>query len=163
MTEQRELRIGDAERTQAAAELGEHYAQGRLTTEEHHERLDRILEARTRAELAPIFRDLPGSTYAARASYPSARMSGVGTDWRVPGATPTRAGNRSVDWSRRRRSMDRPRGGLVILLRIVLAIVLVGLVLAHLPFLLLGLLIWFVLTHGAGRFRGHARMSHRRW
>ena len=49
---------------QAAEELGEHYAQGRLTTEEHSERLDRILEARTRAELAPIFSDLPGSTYA---------------------------------------------------------------------------------------------------
>jgi DUF1707 SHOCT-like domain len=55
-----QLRIGDAEREQAAAELGEHYAQGRITTEEHAERLDRIWAARTRGELAPIFRDLPG-------------------------------------------------------------------------------------------------------
>jgi hypothetical protein len=55
-----QLRISDAERELAAAELGEHYAQGRLTTEEHAERLDRIWAARTRGELAPIFRDLPG-------------------------------------------------------------------------------------------------------
>ena len=55
-----QLRISDAEREAAAAELGEHYAQGRLTTEEHAERLDRIWASRTRGELAPIFRDLPG-------------------------------------------------------------------------------------------------------
>jgi hypothetical protein len=55
-----ELRITDAEREQAAAELGEHYAQGRITTEEHAERLDRIWASRTRGELAPIFSDLPG-------------------------------------------------------------------------------------------------------
>ncbi len=55
-----QLRIGDAEREAAAAELGEHYAQGRITTEEHAERLDRIWSSRTRGELAPIFRDLPG-------------------------------------------------------------------------------------------------------
>ena len=54
------LRIGDKEREQAATALGEHYAQGRLTTEEHSERLDRIWAAKTRSELAPIFRDLPG-------------------------------------------------------------------------------------------------------
>ena len=40
------LRIGDTEREQAAAALGEHYAQGRLTTEEHSERLDQAWAAR---------------------------------------------------------------------------------------------------------------------
>jgi hypothetical protein len=54
------LRIGDAEREQAAAALGEHYALGRLTTEEHAERLDQVWAARTRAGLQPVFRDLPG-------------------------------------------------------------------------------------------------------
>ena len=43
-----QLRLSDAERDQAAAALGEHYAQGRLTQEEHAERLDRIWAARTR-------------------------------------------------------------------------------------------------------------------
>lgn len=55
-----QLRIGDAERERAAAELGEHFVQGRLTAEEHTERLDRVWSARTRAELGPVFRDLPG-------------------------------------------------------------------------------------------------------
>lgn len=54
-----QLRMSDADRDQAAAALGEHYAQGRITTEEHAERLDRIWSARTRAELAPLFADLP--------------------------------------------------------------------------------------------------------
>ena len=67
MKRRQHLRISDAEREQAAAELGEHYAQGRLTAEEHAERLDRIWAARTRAELAA---DLPRparpATYAAR-------------------------------------------------------------------------------------------------
>lgn len=58
------LRIGDAERERAAAELGEHYAQGRLTTDEHAERLDRVWAARTRADLGPVFADLPGAARA---------------------------------------------------------------------------------------------------
>jgi hypothetical protein len=163
VTEPRELRIGDAERTQAAQELGEHYAQGRLTTEEHHERLDRIWEARTRTELAPIFRDLPGSTYAAPASYPSARMPGVGSEAAGTSSTPTWAGNRPVDWGQRR-PIARRRGGFPIILRILLAILLIGVVLAHLPLILLGVLVWFVLVHkGGGRPRRHAGMQHRRW
>ena len=54
-----QLRVGDAEREQSAAALGEHYVQGRLTADEHAERLDRIWAARTRGELAAVFRDLP--------------------------------------------------------------------------------------------------------
>jgi Domain of unknown function (DUF1707) len=60
-----QLRIGDAERERAAADLAEHYAQGRLTADEHAERLDRIWAARTRADLGPVFSDLPGATVAA--------------------------------------------------------------------------------------------------
>jgi hypothetical protein len=55
-----QLRIGDAERELAATALGEHYAQGRITAEEHAERLEQVWAARTRAELQPVFRDLPG-------------------------------------------------------------------------------------------------------
>jgi len=62
------VRIGDAEREQAAADLGEHYAEGRLTHEEHAERLDAIWTARTRADLEPIFEDLP--TRASKAIHP---------------------------------------------------------------------------------------------
>jgi ferric-dicitrate binding protein FerR (iron transport regulator) len=54
-----QLRIGDAEREQAATALGEHYAQGRITADEHAERLEQIWHARTRSELQPVFGDLP--------------------------------------------------------------------------------------------------------
>ena len=50
-----QLRLSDAERELAAADLGEHFAQGRLTLDENAERLDRIWAARTRGEIPPIF------------------------------------------------------------------------------------------------------------
>jgi ferric-dicitrate binding protein FerR (iron transport regulator) len=53
------LRISDAEREAAAHELGEHFALGRITAEEHAERLEQVWAARTSADLAPAFRDLP--------------------------------------------------------------------------------------------------------
>jgi ferric-dicitrate binding protein FerR (iron transport regulator) len=68
-----QLRIGDAEREHATAALGEHFAQGRITAEEHAERLDQVWAARTRAELHPIFRDLPDP---ARRTTPDTRARG---------------------------------------------------------------------------------------
>jgi len=55
-----QLRVGDAEREHAAAALGEHFVQGRLSPAEHAERVDAVWTARTRADLADIFSDLPG-------------------------------------------------------------------------------------------------------
>ena len=54
-----DIRVGDAERDQAAVVLGDHYAAGRLDHDEYAERLDAIWTARTRADLAVIFHDLP--------------------------------------------------------------------------------------------------------
>jgi hypothetical protein len=68
-----QLRIGDAERERAAAELAEHYAAGRITTEEHSERLDRVWAARTERDLLPIFDDLPGRYGPAPEADPWAR------------------------------------------------------------------------------------------
>ncbi len=73
------LRIGDAERDAAAADLGEHYAAGRLTLEELHERLDAAFSAKTFGQLARVMADLPG---AARHPWtagpgPAARPGGV--------------------------------------------------------------------------------------
>jgi hypothetical protein len=52
-------RLSDADRDRASADLADHYAQGRLDAEEHAERLDAIWTARTRADLDPVFEDLP--------------------------------------------------------------------------------------------------------
>ncbi len=53
------LRVGDAERESVAAELREHYAQGRLTLEDLERRLDAAMAAKTRADLDQLVKDLP--------------------------------------------------------------------------------------------------------
>jgi hypothetical protein len=53
------LRVSDADRDRAIAELSEHYQAGRLTTEELEDRTGRALQARTTADLAALFTDLP--------------------------------------------------------------------------------------------------------
>jgi hypothetical protein len=71
------LRIGDAERDAAAADLGEHYAAGRLSLDELNERLDAVFASKTFGQLTRVMADLPG-----------------------PGRLPWRAGPRrtSVGW-----------------------------------------------------------------
>jgi Flp pilus assembly protein TadB len=64
------LRIGDAERETAARELGEHFAMGRITVDEHTERLEQIWSARTEADLAPAFQDLPRPRAATQPARP---------------------------------------------------------------------------------------------
>jgi hypothetical protein len=54
------LRIGDAERDAAAADLGEHYTAGRLTLDELKERLDAVFTAKTFGQLIRVMADLPG-------------------------------------------------------------------------------------------------------
>lgn len=129
------LRIGDAEREQAAAALGEHYAQGRLGMDEHADRLDRIWAARTRADLGPVFRDLPGR-YGPEAPTPTAS------------ARRTAAGCVRVAWSRH---------GLPTPIVVVLAVLLALTVLTHLPLILAGALVAFFVL---GRRRGLVRARH---
>lgn len=52
------LRASDADRDQVATVLSTAYAEGRLTREEHDERLDQLLAAKTFDDLLPITRDL---------------------------------------------------------------------------------------------------------
>jgi hypothetical protein len=59
-------RIGDAERDTATAELGDHYAAGRLTLDELHERIALALSARTHGQLTRVMRDLPSLRRAPR-------------------------------------------------------------------------------------------------
>ncbi|MDG4859501.1 DUF1707 domain-containing protein [Streptomyces sp. T-3] len=62
------LRASDADRDRIAEILHEALAEGRLTAEEHSDRIDAVLNAKTLAELDPLIEDLP----AARAGQPSA-------------------------------------------------------------------------------------------
>lgn len=54
-----EQRIGDAERTAAMEALGEHLRAGRLDPHEYDDRVLAVTAARTRADLDPLFVDLP--------------------------------------------------------------------------------------------------------
>src|SRR6266702_1109083 len=53
------LRVSDADRDRAIAELSEHYQAGRLTTEELEDRTGRALQARTTADLPALLSGHP--------------------------------------------------------------------------------------------------------
>ncbi|MDN3350986.1 DUF1707 domain-containing protein [Actinomadura sp. DC4] len=55
------MRASDADRDRVADQLREALAEGRLTADEHAERLDAAYQAKTYAELAPIVHDLPAT------------------------------------------------------------------------------------------------------
>jgi hypothetical protein len=53
------LRIGTQEREDAIQALGDHFAAGRLPTDEYEQRVTGVLEAQTRGQLRQFFDDLP--------------------------------------------------------------------------------------------------------
>jgi hypothetical protein len=69
------LRASDADRDQVANVLSTAYSEGRLTREEHDERLNQVMAAKTFAELIPLTQDL---VYTGPAAAPAA-----GTDSRI--------------------------------------------------------------------------------
>ncbi|GAA1628051.1 hypothetical protein GCM10009744_14910 [Kribbella alba] len=73
------IRIGDHEREDAVTRLGAHYEAGRLSAEEHQERVGEALQAKTAAELAALFADLPGEQRAGEQQ---------GEPWAGPGRPP---------------------------------------------------------------------------
>lgn len=118
-----EIRIGDAEREQAQTDLGEHYAAGRLDHDEYTQRLDQVWAARTRSELDPVFRDLPG---------------------RGPTPWSTAAQRRTAPPPRRPSARVPPP---LLVLLVVLGVVAV---VTHLPIILVGLGVWFFFFRGCG-------------
>jgi Domain of unknown function (DUF1707) len=77
------LRIGDTERDAAAADLGEHYAAGRLSLDELHERLDAVFAAKTFGQLSRLMADLPGQGLLAWRGGQGPRQPGLHGDWRA--------------------------------------------------------------------------------
>jgi hypothetical protein len=74
-----DLRVSDADRDRALAELSEHFQVGRLTLEEFDERSGQALRAKTARELTALFTDLPAA---------QARTEGTGVAVAVPAARP---------------------------------------------------------------------------
>jgi len=72
-----EMRVGDAEREAAAAELREHYASGRLTLDELNERIDKTFAAKTRGDLNALMTDLPSRRPGGAAGLPEAGPTGA--------------------------------------------------------------------------------------
>jgi hypothetical protein len=54
-----DMRASDADRERVAEALREAYAEGRLTVDEHAERVDAVYAAKTMGDLVPLTRDLP--------------------------------------------------------------------------------------------------------
>ena len=100
------VRVGDADREAVAAQLREHYADGRLTLEELNERLDQTFAAKTKADLNTVMRDLP------QATRPTAGMPPGGTAWQGPawqGPMATRPGqDYGNGWGNRPASIAGP-------------------------------------------------------
>ena len=61
-----DLRIGDAERDAAMAQLREHFVAGRLNFDELTERIDAALTAKTQRQIDGLMADLPQPPRAAR-------------------------------------------------------------------------------------------------
>ena len=123
-----QLRLSDAERDQAARLLGEHYVAGRLTLEEHGERTSAVYTARTRGELPPLFTDLPGDTPWTSLASPVRTRVGVPRGHGAPRRAPVPT-----------------------VLGVLGALLLLVLVLSSLPWILLGLVAFAVISRRLGR------------
>jgi hypothetical protein len=132
-----QLRIGDDDRETAARELGEHFALGRITAEEHSERLEQIWAARTQADLTPVFADLPRPA-SARAT-PSGHAAWG--SWPAPAA-------RSREWH---------PPAIPFLLKVLIAVIVVALVLSHLSLLVVALLLYVFGVRRLARRGPHCR------
>ena len=88
-----DLRVSDADRDRAVAELSEHFQAGRLTLEEFDERSGQALQAKTARELTGLFADLPaGLARTAGTGDPRGLRVAVA----VPGARPPVLAARAV-------------------------------------------------------------------
>jgi Domain of unknown function (DUF1707) len=79
-----DLRVSDAERDQAIAELSEHFQSGRLTQDEFGDRSGRALQARTGTDLGGLFADLPPRR---EVTPPRSAFAAADTDF-TPGGPP---------------------------------------------------------------------------
>jgi hypothetical protein len=137
-----DLRVSDAERAVVQERLRRAVGDGQLDLHEFDARVQSVWAAKTRGEVAPIFRDLPSPYAAVSASAP------VREDryWNT-GVRPFRRG------------VPGP-------LLVVLAVLIVLSAIAHFPFFLLGFAVfWFLVLRHRGPRRAYAadRWDRNRW
>ncbi len=89
------MRVGDAEREAAAAEVREHFASGRLTQDELNQRLDQTFAAKTRGDLNAVFTDLPSATWRDATAGGARATAGSAFGGRIPLGRP---GQQWTDW-----------------------------------------------------------------
>jgi len=142
------IRISDADREQVTSRLREHFAEGRLTSEELDERISATLNAKTYGELRGVMADLPEPGPLG----PQPGMFGP-----QPGPVPSGWTARPVYYRR------RPRFLPVALLIFFGVLILSGPGWAFFAFFKFALLAWLVLCIagiiGASRFRRRMRHS----
>jgi Flp pilus assembly protein TadB len=83
-----DVRASDAERAEIADKLSKHYQDGRLDQAEFNERLDRAMNAKTRADFSGLFADLP--------DLPEDGIQGQSSRMPAPPARRPRSGNKPV-------------------------------------------------------------------
>jgi hypothetical protein len=134
------IRVSDADRERVADRLREHFAEGRLSTDELDERIEATLSAKTFAELRRVTADLPD-----------------------PGPAPG-PGRPAPPWVRRRgfaMRHRRPRLLPLALLVLIAALVIPGAGWLLIAFVKVVLLFWLVASvaaiFAAARFRRHVR------
>jgi Domain of unknown function (DUF1707) len=89
------MRVGDAEREAAAAEVREHFASGRLTQDELNQRLDQTFAAKTHGDLNAVFTDLPSAGNWRDATAGARATAGDAYGGRTPLGRP---GQQWTDW-----------------------------------------------------------------
>lgn len=133
------IRISDADRERVTARLREHFAEGRLTSEELDERITATLNAKTYGELRRVLADLPESE-------PVAAQGGPVPPWAGQPAFVYRRG---------------PRLFPLVLIALIFAIALPGAGFVFFAFLKFLLLFWLIAAVAGiiavGRFRRRAR------
>jgi hypothetical protein len=140
------LRVGDADREQAIAALGEHMSLGRLTVDEYGERASGLAAAKTRGELSEQFADLPepGPRFDASAGASAAARPRLSKD---PGSQQDESAPSHRDGERARWHA----GAAILPLAMLIAAIVVGVFDKHGFFLLIPAI--FLLrgwAHGAG-------------
>jgi hypothetical protein len=79
MNDWHSMRASDADRERAADDLKAALAEGRLTFEDYHARLDQLMRAGTYGEIQPLTADLPSS-----GTPPPHRYAGAATPYPAP-------------------------------------------------------------------------------